>query len=111
MPPRPSLHLAAVALVAAAACKSATSGKGAAGAPCRTDADCAAALLCTDAPAGKPATPGKPQCAPPARAYTFRALAGVSMGAVGTSRLAAAHPDKLDAAGMLGGPLDATLLL
>ena len=33
------------------------------------------------------------------------------MGAVGSSRLVAAHPERFDAAAFLGGPLDATLLL
>lgn len=51
-----------------------------------------------------------PKPAPPTRHYTFRAIAGVSMGAAGASRLAAQHPEKFDAAGFLGGPLDAPLL-
>jgi hypothetical protein len=51
------------------------------------------------------------KCTAPTRHYTFKAIAGVSMGAVGSSRLVAAHPERFDAAGFLGGPLDATLLL
>jgi hypothetical protein len=45
------------------------------------------------------------------RNYTFRALAGVSMGAIGTAAIASRHPDKLDAVGAMGGPIDAAYLL
>jgi len=78
---------------------------------CSASAPCATGFVCTDAPVGRPATPGHPACAAPGRHYTFRAIAGVSMGASGSSRLVAAHPEKFDAAGFLGGPLDATLLM
>ena len=81
------------------------------GGSCSATALCAAPLVCTDAPVGKPATPGHPACAAPGRRYTFRAIAGVSMGAAGSSRLVAAHPETFDAAGFLGGPLDAALLI
>ena len=102
--------LVVLACAALPACKS---GKqpGKLGVACGADAECASPLVCTDAPAGRPPTPGKPACAAPTRHYTFRAIAGVSMGAVGASRLAAVHPERFDAAGMLGGPLDATLLV
>ena len=100
--------LAALALLAACAKSHAPA---ALGEPCTTAASCAQGLVCTDAPAGRPATPGHPACAAPSRHYTFRSIAGVSMGAVGSSRLVAAHPERFDAAGLLGGPLDATLLL
>lgn len=35
----------------------------------------------------------------------YRAIAGVSMGAIGASRLGTAHPELFDAIGILGGPL------
>lgn len=38
---------------------------------------------------------------------THAVLAGVSMGAIGTSQLAFSNPQRFDAVGMLGGPLDA----
>lgn len=107
--PSPVLVLLAWAL---AACSSSTAQKaGKKGEACSATAPCEAALVCTEAPAGLPATPGHPACAAPARHYTFRAVAGVSMGAAGTSRIAATYPEAFDAAGMLGGPLDAALLL
>ena len=36
----------------------------------------------------------------------FRAIAGVSMGAIGASQIGARHPELFDAIGALGGPLD-----
>ncbi|MBL8916461.1 MAG: hypothetical protein JNM17_37525 [Archangium sp.] len=42
---------------------------------------------------------------------TYRALAGLSMGAIGTAAIGFRHPDKFDAFASLGGPLDAALLL
>ena len=101
-----------VSALGAACSKSAAVAKlGAKGDACGTGVTCAVGLTCTDAPAGLPATPGKPICAAPSRRYTFRAIAGISMGAAGSSRLAAAHPDRFDAVGMMGGPLDAGLML
>ncbi len=74
---------------------------------------CCLACVKSAAPVASPApsavVAGK--CTPPLRHYPFKAIAGVSMGAVGPSRLVAAHPERFDAAGFLGGPLDATLLL
>ncbi|MCA1829615.1 MAG: hypothetical protein LC689_22040, partial [Myxococcales bacterium] len=81
------------------------------GEACSAASPCATGLVCTDAPVGRPATPGHPACAAPGRRYTFRAIAGVSMGAAGSSRLVAEHPERFDAAGFLGGPLDAALLM
>ena len=50
--------------------------------------------------------------APPAapRHYTYRAIAGISMGGVGSSLIAARHPEKFDAVGLVGGPLDVRYL-
>jgi hypothetical protein len=45
------------------------------------------------------------------RNYTFRAVAGVSMGAMGAASVAAGHPELFDALGAMGGPLDAAYLL
>ena len=42
---------------------------------------------------------------PPARP-TYRAIAGFSMGAMGATFVGAAHPERFDAIGALGGPLD-----
>ncbi|HUJ28376.1 MAG TPA: hypothetical protein VLW85_20280 [Myxococcales bacterium] len=67
-----------------------------------------AALLLALACSKTAATP--PPGPPPTRHYMFRAIAGVSMGAAGASRLVVQHPEKFDAAGFLGGPLDAPLL-
>lgn len=100
-----------LALVAACSKAEPVPAPGLRGEGCSPAAACAAPLVCTDAPAGQAATPGKFTCAAPARHYTFRAIAGVSMGAAGSSRLAAEHPGAFDAVGLLGGPLDAALLL
>jgi hypothetical protein len=40
------------------------------------------------------------------RRYTYRAIMGVSMGAIGTSVLGTTYPDKFDYIGPLGGPAD-----
>jgi hypothetical protein len=40
------------------------------------------------------------------RRYTYRAIMGVSMGAIGTSVLGTRYPDKFDYVGPLGGPAD-----
>ncbi|MBS2024688.1 MAG: hypothetical protein JST92_19980, partial [Deltaproteobacteria bacterium] len=105
----------ALALLACAplACKKSTESTplGAKGDLCSATAPCGGKLVCTDSPVGGTSTPGVTHCAAPGRHYTFRAIAGVSMGAAGSSRLAAAHPEAFDAVGMLGGPLDAALLL
>ncbi len=90
----------AAALLLLAACKGGKAPPGKAGDKCATDGACAAPLVCT-----------AKTCSIPTRHYTFRAIGGVSMGAAGSSRLAAAHPEKFDAAGFLGGPLDAALVL
>lgn len=42
----------------------------------------------------------------PLERFRYRAIAGVSMGAVGASRIGTAHPELFDAIGALGGPLD-----
>lgn len=55
--------------------------------------------------------PEKKEEAPPKIHTTYRVIAGASMGAIGTAALTATHTDTFDAAGMLGGPLDAALLL
>ncbi|MGZ6143976.1 MAG: hypothetical protein ACXWLM_11600, partial [Myxococcales bacterium] len=101
----------AAALVAVACSHGKAPDPGKLGDACSASAPCGGSLVCTDAPVGRPATPGHPACAAPGRHYTFRAIAGVSMGASGSSRLVAAHPERFDAAGFLGGPLDATLLM
>ncbi len=44
-------------------------------------------------------------------APTYRAIAGVSMGAMGAAFLGARHPERFDAIGALGGPLDAAFFL
>ena len=99
------------ALLAAACSKSAAPAPGKLGDACSSSTACEATLVCTDAPVGKPATPGHSACAAPGRHYTFRAIAGVSMGASGGSRFTAQHSDLFDSAGFLGGPLDAALLV
>src|SRR5205814_1383396 len=98
-------------LVLAACCWAKQPVPGKLGEACSDAAVCTTGLVCTDAPVGRPPTLGHPACAAPGRHYTFKAIAGVSMGASGSSRLVAAHPEKFDAAGFLGGPLDAALLL
>lgn len=52
-------------------------------------------------------------CAPPEEGpvTTFRALGGLSMGAIGTGAIGFRHPERFDALAALGGPLDAALLL
>src|SRR6185437_14158814 len=93
-----------LAMVLCAACsKAAAPGPGKLGDACSATAPCGTTMVCTDAPIGKPATPGHPTCAAPSRHYTFRAIAGISMGASGASRLVAAHPERFDAAALLGG--------
>ena len=116
--PRSSLNrrlaLSILAALSAVACKKSTSTAPQAaqrGQPCSASIACSSGLVCTDTPAGLPPTPGKPTCNAPARHYTFRGIAGVSMGAIGSSRLTAQRPDLFDAVGALGGPLDAALIL
>lgn len=48
---------------------------------------------------------------PPKVKVTYRALSGISMGAIGTAALGFRHPERFDALASLGGPLDAALLL
>jgi hypothetical protein len=48
---------------------------------------------------------------PPKVRTTYRALAGLSMGAIGTAAIGFRHPEQFDAFAALGGPLDAALLL
>ena len=103
--------LLAAALSAACSNSPAVARLGARGDACGSGVTCAPGLSCTDAPPGLAATPGQPVCAAPVRHWTFRAIAGVSMGAAGSSRLAASHAGRFDAVGMMGGPLDAGLLL
>ncbi len=56
--------------------------------------------------------PGK-QTPPKTRTYTFHALSGISMGAIGTDFLAGSGDNwkRLDAIAAMGGPLDATYFL
>jgi len=90
----------ALALLLAVACSHGKApGSAKLGDPCAATADCNSELVCTAA-----------KCAAPIRHYTFRAISGVSMGAAGASRLLVQHPERFDAAGFLGGPLDAPLL-
>ena len=103
--------LIAALLALAVACSRGKPDPGKLGDACSASAPCGATLVCTETPVGRPATPGHPACAAPGRHYTFRSIAGISMGAVGSSRLVATHPDRFDAAALLGGPLDATLLM
>ncbi len=42
---------------------------------------------------------------------TYRIISGLSMGAIGTAALGLQHPERFDGIGILGGPLDAALLL
>jgi enterochelin esterase-like enzyme len=81
------------------------------GQACSATLTCAAGLVCTDTPGGMPATTGAPTCNAPARHYTFKAISGVSMGGIGSSRIAAQRPDLFDSVAMFGGPLDAALIL
>jgi S-formylglutathione hydrolase FrmB len=81
------------------------------GQACSATLTCSTGLVCTDTPAGQPATPGAPTCNAPARHYTFKAISGVSMGGIGSSRIVAQRPDLFDSVGTLGGPLDAALIL
>lgn len=54
----------------------------------------------------------QPPPPPPAKIRTtYRVISGVSMGAIGTAALGMQHPERFDALGILGGPLDAPLLL
>ncbi len=63
----------------------------------------ACAVVCACAPAEPP---------PPAKlSTTYRVLAGISMGAIGTAAQGPRHPERFDALAVLGGPLDASLLL
>ena len=49
---------------------------------------------------------------PPPKVHTsYRVLAGLSMGAIGTAAIGFRHPEQFDALIALGGPLDAALLL
>src|SRR5207244_8380831 len=48
---------------------------------------------------------------PPARHYTHRAIAGISMGGVGAALTGGDHPERFDAVATLGGPLDAAYML
>jgi len=48
---------------------------------------------------------------PVAEAPTWRAIVGASMGAMGSTFLGAEHPERFDAIGALGGPLDAAWFL
>src|SRR4029077_20382765 len=55
----------------------------------------------------KPAPPP-----PPTKIHTtYRAIGGISMGAVGGSGFGLKHPDRFDAFVLQGGPLDAPLFL
>lgn len=76
----------------------------------RVPAPRALAAACLLAACSSPAKdpPRKPQ-----RTYTFKALSGVSMGAIGTAFLAGSgdHAKDIDAIGSLGGPLDAAWFL
>src|SRR5207253_6543064 len=92
------MRICILALLLLAACPHGKNEPGKLGESCA--AGCADGLVCRDA-----------KCSAPLRHYSFRAIAGVSMGAAGSSRLVAAHPEKFDAAGFLGGPLDAPLLM
>jgi hypothetical protein len=72
----------------------------------------ACALLCAPLLAcGQKTQPPPPPPPPPNIATTYRAIQGFSMGAIGSAALAAAHPEKFDAAAPLGGPLDAAFLM
>lgn len=56
-------------------------------------------------------TPPPPATTEPESLHTvYRAIAGVSMGAIGASTVGLKHPDKFDAVVALGGPLDARFL-
>ena len=94
------MRFSLIAFLALAACTRNKVDPGQLGDACSASAPCSSELVCRQA-----------RCAAPTRHYTFRAIAGVSMGASGSSRLVAAHPEKFDAAGFLGGPLDAVLLM
>lgn len=55
---------------------------------------------------------GPPPPPPPETIHTtYRVLAGLSMGGIGTAAIGFRHPDEFDALAAMGGPLDAALLL
>src|SRR5438552_7675722 len=55
---------------------------------------------------------GPPKPTPPKTIHTtYRVLAGVSMGAMGTASLGFANSGRFDGIGMLGGPIDAAMLI
>ena len=56
-------------------------------------------------------TSGVSAAMPHTRTYTFKAMSGISMGAIGTSFLGAEHGEKLDAIAPVGGPLDVAYFL
>lgn len=64
------------------------------------------ALACSEQPSPPPETPE-----PQTRRYTYRAIAGISMGAFGASLVGMHHPDRFDAIAALGGPFDAAYFL
>jgi hypothetical protein len=57
--------------------------------------------------------PPSPPAPPPAQYIhtTYRALGGLSMGAIGTAGVGLRHPDRFDALAAEGGPLDVPMLL
>jgi hypothetical protein len=67
-------------------------------------------LGCLAACGAEPPPPGEPLPPRPIRT-TYRAVAGISMGGIGSAALAAARPERFDAVAPLGGPLDAAMLL
>ncbi len=69
-----------------------------------------AALLSVGCGKGSGST-APPVPAPTLRHYAFRAVAGISMGGMGSSFIGTSHPDLFDAIGSLGGPMDFGYLL
>jgi S-formylglutathione hydrolase FrmB len=60
----------------------------------------------------KPPPPATPPAASPPEVLhtTYRAIGGISMGAIGASTIGLHHPEQFDAVLALGGPLDASYL-
>ncbi len=69
------------------------------------------ALLPAFACSEEPPPASDPPPAPKTRRYTYRAIAGVSMGALGASLVGTHNADRFDAIVSLGGPFDAAYFL
>ncbi|MFW6368979.1 MAG: hypothetical protein ACOC0J_00155 [Myxococcota bacterium] len=70
-----------------------------------------ALLLCSCGPPVEDEDPGTGGGEAEVRSYTYRAIGGVSMGAMGATMIGTRHPELFDAIGGLGGPMDYVYLL